>query len=71
MPDIMSMVTMLLNQRPEIMNNPNAKEYLEIIKNRDSKRGEEIATNICKTYNISKEEGVNTAMQFFQNLFRR
>lgn len=71
MPDVMGLITMLLSQRPELANNPQAKEYLEIIRKGDAKRGEEIANNICKTYNVSKEEGMNRAMGFFQSMFKR
>lgn len=69
MPDIMGLVRMYINQHPELMNNPQAKEYLDIILKNDSKRGEEIANNICQTYNVSKEEGINKAMSYFKSLF--
>lgn len=69
MPGIMGLVKMYINQHPELMNNPQAKEYLDIILKNDSKRGEEIANNICQTYNVSKEEGINKAMSYFKSLF--
>ena len=69
MPDIMGLVRMFLNQHPEMMNNPQAKEYIDIILKNDSKRGEEVANNICQTYNVSKEEGVNRAVGFLNSLF--
>ena len=71
MPDLKSFIAMLLNKNPQIANNPQAKEYLDIIMKGDAKRGEEIASNICKTYNISKEDGTNEAMRFFMPFFRQ
>lgn len=51
-------------------NNPQAQQYLEIIMNGDSTRGEELARNICQSYGISPEEGVQQAQQYFQQNLR-
>lgn len=48
-----------LQRHPEIRNNPQKMEWLNIISSGDSKRGEEIATNLLNTYGISKEQAID------------
>lgn len=53
MPNNMNMRNMALNllaQNPNIANNPNAQEFIQVIQNGDSKRGQEIAENLCRSY---------------------
>ena len=40
---VQGLMQMLINKNPQIANNPNAVEMLNVIKNNDSKRGMEIA----------------------------
>lgn len=39
----------LLSRNPQIANNPTAKNMIEVIQSNDSKRGQEIAENLCST----------------------
>lgn len=55
----------LISQNPNIANNPRAQEYIKIIQNGDSKKGEEIANNLCQTYGMSKEDAIANAKKFF------
>lgn len=55
----------MLANNPAIANNPQAREYIQIIQNGDSQRGQKIADNICATYGISREEAVKKARQMF------
>lgn len=54
-----------LNRNPNFANNPRAQEMLGIIQNGDSKRGEQIANNLCSTYGVTKEEALRRASSFF------
>lgn len=65
MNDLKSFAMMLLRQNPNIMNNPQAQHMVSIIQNGDSRQGQQIAENLCKTYGISKEDAVQQAKQFF------
>lgn len=56
----------LLENNPNIQNNPQAKEFLEVIRNNDSVRGEQIANNLLQTYGVSKEDALKHAQQFFK-----
>lgn len=55
----------MLQNNPNISNNPINQELVNVIKNNDSQRGEEIANNLCNTYGISKEEAIRRAKLFF------
>lgn len=55
----------LIRNNPNVVNNPQAQEMLKVIQNGDSKRGQMIAENLCKTYGITKEDALSKAKQFF------
>lgn len=55
----------MIQNNPQVMNNPMAKEYLQIIQNGDSVKGQEVANNILKTYGMTKEQALGQAAQFF------
>lgn len=68
MPNIPNMRDMALNllmQNPNIANNPNAQEFIQVIQNGDSTKGEQIARNLCDTYGMSKEDAIRNAKSFF------
>lgn len=68
MPNNMNMRDMALNllaQNPNIANNPNAQEFIQVIQNGDSVKGAQIAQNLCETYGISKEDAIKNAKSFF------
>ena len=68
MPDIPNMRDMALNllmQNPNVANNPNAQEFIQVIQNGDSVKGEQIAQNLCNTYGMSKEDAIRNAKSFF------
>ena len=52
--DLKNMAMNLLAKNPAIANNPQAQNYLGVIQNGDSARGQQIAENLCQTYGISR-----------------
>lgn len=58
-----------LQQNPDIMNNQNAREMLNVVLTGDSKRGEEIANNILQSNGVSKEQALSQAQTYFSNMF--
>ena len=71
MPNIPNMRDMALNllmQNPNVANNPNAQEFIQVIQNGDSAKGEQIAQNLCNTYGMSKEDAIRNAKSFFHLL---
>ncbi len=55
----------IIQRNPQIANNPNAQNLLNVIQSGDQKRGEEIANNLCETYGISREDALQKAKRFF------
>lgn len=55
----------MIQRNPQISNNPTAQQYLQIIQNGDSTKGEQIADNILKSYGMNREQGINQALGFF------
>lgn len=55
----------LIGRNPQIANNPNAKELLNVIQNGDQAKGTQIAQNLCSTYGMTPEQAVNQAKKFF------
>lgn len=55
----------LINKNPNVANNPRAQELIDVIKNGDEARGQQIAQNICDTYGVSKEDAISKAKGFF------
>lgn len=45
----------MIQNNPQVMNNPMAKQYLEVIQNGDSAKGQEVANNILKTYGMTSK----------------
>lgn len=65
MNDITNFAMTLLSRNPQIANNPTAKNMIDVIQSGDSKKGQEIAQNLCDTYGVSKEDAIGRAKQFF------
>lgn len=63
-------VNFLLNQliqnNPNIQQNPQAQAMIDVIKNNDQTKGEQIANNLLQTYGVSKEDALKRAQQFFK-----
>lgn len=49
-----------------IQNNPQAQQYAQIILDGNAEKGQEIAQNLCGTYGVTPEQGVQQSQQFFQ-----
>ena len=64
-PNMRDMALSLLMQNPNVANNPNAQEFIQVIQNGDSVKGEQIAQNLCNTYGMSKEDAIRNAKTFF------
>ena len=65
MMNFQAMALEMIRRNPQISNNPNAQELLNVIQSGDQKKGEEIANNLCNTYGISRDDAVQKAKQFF------
>ena len=62
----MQFIQQAIQRNPNIANNPQAQQYLQVIMSGDSQKGQELARNICGSFGITPEQGVQQAQQFFQ-----
>lgn len=63
--DIRSMALSLISRNPAIASNPQAQNLISVIQNGDSKKGEEIARNLCNAYGVTPEQALTQAKNFF------
>lgn len=63
--DPRQMAMNLISQNPNIANNPNAQEFIKVIQNGDSERGQQIADNLCQSYGMTRDEVLKNAKSFF------
>lgn len=54
-----------MRQNPNIANNPQAQNFLQILQSGDAQKGQQVAENLLKTYGMTKEQGVNQVHNFF------
>ena len=65
MNNMMNFAMKIIQSNPQIAQNPQAKEFLNVIQSGDEARGSEIANNLCNTYGMSKDEALQNAKKFF------
>lgn len=65
MNDLMSAALSIAKMHPEIAGNPMADEWLQIIQNGDTERGEQVANNLLSNYGMTKDQGIAAALKFF------
>lgn len=61
----LDLVIRQLERRPEIAGNPIAREWLEVIRRGDSKKGEEIARNLCDNGGVTVQQALDEARRYF------
>lgn len=66
MNNIQSALARFVYSNPAIANNNIAREYIDVIMNNDSKRGIEIANNICNQHGNDPNSAIQMAKKFFR-----
>lgn len=54
-----------IRQNPNIANNPQSQNFLQILQSGDAQKGQQVAENLLKTYGMTKEQGMNQVHNFF------
>lgn len=62
---MIQMAMNMIRNNPQIANNPQAQHYIQVLESGDEAKGREIAENICKSYGMTIEQGVQQARNFF------
>lgn len=65
MNNLMNFAMGIISQNPQIANNPNAREMINVIQSGDFQRGQMIARNLCQANNTTPEEAMKQARGFF------
>lgn len=65
MPNMRDIALQMIQNNPNIANNPRAQEMITIIQNGDSQKGQELAQNLCATYGVSPDQAFQQAKRFF------
>lgn len=55
----------IIQKNPNIANNVMGKEFVEVLRTGNQQRGIEMAENLCKTNNSTKEDAIKKALNFF------
>lgn len=55
----------MLQSNKQMAQTPLGQEFMNILQNRDYKRGVELANNLCQTYNTPKDQALQQARNFF------
>ena len=63
--NLMNLALGMISKNPQIANNPNAQEMINVIQSGDFQRGQQIAQNLCQSNGITPEEAVKQARSFF------
>lgn len=65
MPNLKDFALNMINGNPNVANNPNAQEFLNVIRNNDDVRGKQIAKNLCDSYGLTTDQAIQQAKRFF------
>lgn len=63
--NIVGLALDIIQKNPALANNPNAREMIEVIRNGDAAKGQQIAQNICNAYGVKPEDAISQARSFF------
>lgn len=55
----------MIQNNPNIANNPQAQHMLEVIQSGNAEEGQKIANNLLQTYGVSKDDALKQAKGFF------
>lgn len=58
-PNLMQFAMNMLKQNLNIARNPQAQAMLQVLQSGDTQKGQQIAQNLCQTYDITPEQAVN------------
>lgn len=65
MNQLIDMALREIEQRPDLKANPTAREWVRILREGDSKRGEEVARNILNENQVTVRQAMEQARRMF------
>lgn len=67
--NIPPLVMQLLQNSPQAKNNPMAQQLIQLLNSGDEKGIEQMAKNLCATYNTSEEDAARMAQDWASSFF--
>lgn len=67
MPNIYDFAINLVQNNPNMANSPVGQTFVEALKNRDVKKGEELANNILQSQGLDKDTAMNDIKRDIRN----
>lgn len=55
----------LIARNPQVANNPQAQQYLQLIQSGDNARMKDVVANVAQTYGMTQEQMAEDALRFF------
>lgn len=62
----MQFAMQMLQQNPNIANNPNAQHMIQVLQNGTDQEREELARNLCQSHEMTPEQALQQAKSFFR-----
>lgn len=69
LPQLQQMAQQMMKMNPNLANNPQVQNYMNVIMSGDAQKGEEIAKNLCQSFGVKPEQAVQQAQQYFMGMF--
>lgn len=63
-------LSQFLQNSPQVANNPQFRNYIEVLQSGDAQRGQQIAQNLCQSYGVDYNDAARQAKQFFMSNFK-
>lgn len=60
-----------MRMNPNIANNPQAQQYIQVLMNGDAQKGQELARNICGSFGVTPEQGVKQCQDYISSMLNR
>ena len=58
-------------QNPQLANNPQAQNIIQVLTSGDAKAGEALARNLAQSMNVSPEDLAQQSMNYFQQMMQQ
>lgn len=65
LPNPNTFLQQMMRQNPNLMQNPQAKNMIDILQSGDAKKGEEMANNLLQSFGMTKEQAMQMVAQRF------
>ncbi len=62
------LLQMAIQRNPNLQNNPQAQQYIQVLMSGDAQRGQELASNICNSMGVTPQQAVQQAQNYISQM---